>query len=511
MFSKLNARAYVLGPILLIGPIVLGFVLMDKTLGRVPAFFGSLAWISTLGLLLIWENYPEEYALPLQFATWYIFHEAATSKQAPRRRALMMGSIGLITAACFLLKPTLVGTGIAAILVLLWRNELAERSLTRALSDVACVFVGILLALAPVTAYFWSQGVLEAALDAVFRYNLFYSAASPLDRLLSVLSGLGGLPALSGAPALALIAYTETWGQTLQRSRHSSTSSPQAVVGSTPNGNSSRALSPECGSISSLALASLPIELLLVAISGRSYGYYYTAWLPVFGVLCALFARNILSAKPGEKWNPVVRMFLLGAFLPVIIGIPSVVVLTRTSTPITTDVTRAEAVQYVKAHTNSIDSVLMWGAEPGVNFAGQRRSPSRFAYQYALLTTGYTGGPVISDFVRELETDQPALIIDASSSDKITPPIDVDARQQWKPTLVYSLPPEMDEFFQFVDTHYQLAGSLGPDNWQVYTRIYPQAKCGGQAVACEDDRHLPPKLIRPSANAPRGIWGKEVG
>ena len=116
------------------------------------------------------------------------------------------------------------------------------------------------------------------------------------------------------------------------------------------------------------------------------------------------------------------------------------------------------------------NSVLIWGAEPGVNFAAQRRSPSRFAYQYPLLTSGYTGYAMVQGFLLDVETKRPTLIIDASSSDRITPPISIEARAQWKPTMVYYLPPEMEKFFQFVDTHYRLVGGLGPDNWQVYAR-----------------------------------------
>ncbi|MEP6776595.1 MAG: hypothetical protein ABJA50_13450 [Chloroflexota bacterium] len=190
----------------------------------------------------------------------------------------------------------------------------------------------------------------------------------------------------------------------------------------------------------------------------------------MIAVLCALFARNVLGAGAGGKRNAPARISLLCAFLPMIVGVPSIVVLARVSTATSTALTRAEAVQYVKAHTELADSVLMWGAEPGVNFAAQRRSPSRFAYQYALLTSGYTGGPLISVFLREIETGRPTLIIDASPSDGITPPLDSEARKRWRPSLVYRLQAELDMFFQYVDTHYQLAGSLGPDGWQVYVR-----------------------------------------
>ena len=108
--------------------------------------------------------------------------------------------------------------------------------------------------------------------------------------------------------------------------------------------NDSVAVPATVATIAAVALAGLPIELLLVAIPGRSYGYYYTAWLPMIGVLCALFARNMLKRGAGDKRSAPARIALLCAFLPMIVGVPSAAVLARVSTTTSTALTRAEAV-----------------------------------------------------------------------------------------------------------------------------------------------------------------------
>lgn len=459
--------------------IVLGFALMKKALGIVPSLFGSVAWISTLGLLLIWDNYPEEYALPLQFASLYFYYQAERSQQSSRGRALAMASIGILAAACFLLKPTLIGTQLAIALLLVYRSHFAKRRPARILHDLGAVCLGILLVLAPVTAYFSAQGALGEAVDAIFRYGVLYSAAPVVDRLLSVISGLGGLPALSGAPALALIAWARICRHTVQRCGRLLTPDLLPPINANMSNISSTCQSRDGPEIlSTLALITLPIEFLLVAISGRSYGYYYTAWLPIIGVLCALFAYELIGACTDRVARAGVGC--LCALLPVMIGVPAAAVVNRLNTPMWTAMTRAEAIHYIAANTSATDSVLIWGAEPGVNFAAERRSPTRFVYQYPLYTRGYADASIVKRFLREIDADPPSLIIDASSSDRITLPIHNSAQQQWVPVLVYDLPLVMGEVLEYIGSHYEFVGSLGPDRWQVYAGKWGRLYTGGE-------------------------------
>jgi hypothetical protein len=444
--------------------ICLGFALTKQALGVVPALFGSAAWVTTFGLLLIWDNYPEEYALPLQFASLYLFYKAERCEQTSWRRALIWGLIGTLGAACFLLKPTLVGTQIAILLLRMGRGLFVERRPVFLFCDFGAVCLGVLLVLGPATAYLWAVGVLGDGVDAIFRYNFFYSAAPPGDRFLAVLSGIGGLPALSGAPALALIG----WVRICRKALHARRRAPDLVLPTHGNTCKTRPGTSREGHevLSSLALVALPLDLLLVALSGRDYGYYYTAWLPTIGILCAIFGYSFVGSSAGREVGA--RTCCLCSLLTVMVGVPAAAIVARLNTPISTAATRADAVRYIAAHTSPSDSVLIWGAEPGVNFAAQRRSPTRFVYQYPLYTRSYVDSLLVREFLRDIEADPPALIIDASSSDRITPPIDREARNGWVPVLVYDLPSEMHYAFEFIGSHYEAVGSLGPDRWQIY-------------------------------------------
>lgn len=454
--------------------ITLGFALMKQALGVVPALFGSAAWVATFGMLLIWENYPEEYALPLQFASLYLFYKAQRWEQTSWRRVLLWSLIGTLGAACFLLKPTLVVTQLAIILLHVGRGLFVERRPIFLLCHLGAVCLGVLLVIGPATAYLWAVGVLGDGVDAIFRYNFFYSAAPPVNRLLSVLSGIGGLPALAGAPALALIGWVWICRQTLHARRH--LLAPGLVLPTHGNTCKTRPSTNRDGPevLSSLALVALPLDALLVALSGRDYGYYYTAWLPTIGTLCALFAYSFVGS--GARREVLARTCCLCSLLPVMVGVPAAAIIARLNTPVSTAVTRAEAVRYIAAHTSPSDSVLIWGAEPGINFAAQRRSPTRFAYQYPLYTSGYVDSLLVREFLRDIEADPPALIIDASPSDRITPPIDLKARKGWVPVLVYDLPSEMHHAFGFIVTHYEAVGFLGPDRWRIYAPRRLEAK-----------------------------------
>jgi hypothetical protein len=83
----------------------------------------------------------------------------------------------------------------------------------------------------------------------------------------------------------------------------------------------------------------------------------------------------------------------------------------------------------------------------------------------------------VKEFLRDIEADPPALIIDASLSDRITPPIDPAVRARWVSTLVYDLPPQLEQVFRYISSCYAPAGKLGPDGWPVYARIRTGRPC----------------------------------
>ncbi len=75
----------------------LGFVLMERSMRLVPALLGSTMWVLQAGALLLFEggNYPEEFALRVQFAALYLFwlaHRTASN----RWRWYAIGSLAAI-------------------------------------------------------------------------------------------------------------------------------------------------------------------------------------------------------------------------------------------------------------------------------------------------------------------------------------------------------------------------------------------------------------------------------
>ena len=119
------------------------------------------------------------------------------------------------------------------------------------------------------------------------------------------------------------------------------------------------------------------------------------------------------------------------------------------------------AVEYITASTSNNDYVLVWGAEAGINFSSRRQSPTRFVYQYPLYTRGYQSVHMIEEFLDDIRTNEPALIVDTSPSNGRIPPIDVIARQEWKSSHdSYDMLPEMDLVFDYIATRYELKGSI---------------------------------------------------
>ena len=106
--------------------------------------------------------------------------------------------------------------------------------------------------------------------------------------------------------------------------------------------------------------------------------------------------------------------------------------------------------------TTSDDSVLIWGAESITNFESQRRSPTRFVYQYPLYTEGYADERLIEEFLEEIIKNKPRLIID--SRNPLTPLYNFGITS-----------PQIEESINTLRTHYQFRE--GFETWTIYEYV----------------------------------------
>lgn len=408
----------------LVAAALLGYRALRREFGGTAAFVGSLAWLVALPRLFLeygQTSFVEFYALPLQFGALLFVKEIPT---LTTRRAVLVGSLG---GAAFLLKPTLVGVWIAIAIVALVRRR------RDALVPMATIAFGAIVPLAIVVAWAAARGVLGEMVDQAVVYNSAYAAfAAVSERVDAVLSGLR-LTLPSGLAVVAVGAWC------------------YAVL--------TRRFAP---TLLGVALVALPIELAL-STWGRGYHYYFIAWLPSMAILAAFAVSELRRiAHPRIAWPALALAVLAMSVLPALL-------VARLA--LTTDAGRARAAAaYVAANTRPEDTVLIWGSHTEVLFLADRRSPTRYVYQYAALATrGYATPARVEEFLTDLQRARPVLILDASSESFVTPPLDLTGLRAWtSPEPQYAPLPELERVVGFIVANYERAGTEPATGWPLW-------------------------------------------
>jgi hypothetical protein len=394
----------------------------------VPATFGSIAWLVALPRLFLRDgeqtSFVELFALPLQFAT-LAFVARRPELRFSRGESL---AIGILAAFALLLKPTLVGIWIALVLVMVWRER------ARAIGSVMLMAAGGIAVLALFALIFAMRGALDEMVEQALRYNATYSSFAPLaERLGAISEGLRLLSPSGLAPlALAVFAYalaTRRWGVLVL-----------------------------------IAVVALPIEMLL-ATAGRAYNYYFIPWLPAMAVLGAFAAAELRVRLAPSRAVAIIALALL------LMAIQPARLVARLA-PTGDDGTSRAAAAYLRERTQPTDAVLIWGSHAEVLILAERRSPTRFVYQYAALATrGYATPAAVDELLADLAARPPAYIVDASASSFVTPPLDRAAMRAWvSPEAQYAWLPETERIAAFVETNYVREGSLPVSGWPVFRR-----------------------------------------
>ncbi len=417
--------------------VVLSVKTLNRAFGLGAAFFGSVAWLA--GLMLLFTvggpNLQEEYAIPLKFVGLWLFLRCEEEGYYGWRGLLL----GVSGALALLFRQNLIGVHLAIGLYLLLTRTYRRR-LRQLVGEWLWIGLGGAIIVAAVAVYFAANSALGDLIDVAFLYNLTYTGVSLQSKFDSSIAGFNEL-ARSGIGMISVAAWLVGLAFLL----------------------TGRKMPRDTRRLLSLAIVAFPIEVLLTGLSGRGYGHYYQAWLPVIGVLAAFFASCLLitradGVKPDlhvAAWQLALAVAMV--MMPVYATIAGALPIGRTPTAV------AHAADYVREFTQPGDYVLVWGFEPSINFVAHRRSPTKFVQQYPLLTRGYQTPEMLKEFLAEIKVHPPALIIDTSPVNTIIPPINDERREGWKrwgPDAFYAPLPEMDEVFAYLNTNYKERGPL---------------------------------------------------
>jgi hypothetical protein len=301
--------------------------------------------------------------------------------------------------------------------------------------DALPILAGGLLVTGIVVGYFASKGALADFWDQAIVYNFLYANdRTGVDRFSALLSGMNQLVNVGLAP-LALTGWGAAFLLLLFKHER---------------------FSLEARPLLWMAIIALPLDLWLVSLGGRPRVPYFMTLLPTFALFACvtiwLIFDSLLKDIPNYAGAALTVLMVLALWSTFYNDYAELVV---NSTP---DAEYQPLISYIHNNTAPDDTVLMWEAETAYNFASQRRSPTRYAYQYPLYRADYADKQKVTEFLNDIVTNKPRLII-VSSDGKLS-----DYHFGYRDYQVGGL-------MQHIKEQYSEPVPLG--NWLIYTYIGP--------------------------------------
>ena len=404
---------------------LIGYYLIKKSFGTISAVLCSFLWLLTLLAIIGGGNLPEVYALPLQFgALWLAFN--IDLRHLSSWRYFLIGFIGAIA---FLTKPTTIGIWMAIVLYITIKR-LKDRQVRQWIRETLIFITGSLALMVPMAIYFGAHGILPQFWNEAFYYNFFYvsSATGLLNRLAPLIYGIQQLASI-GLFQISMIGYVLAVILVIYKKDIFEKWLPLIIIG----------------------LIDYPIELVLVSLSAETYNHYYITLLPVLtlfaGIVFWVCNLQIINWGILNKAKYIFVVTIIGIFFWSSIGNYISAVSNYKQ------IGGETAIAYIKSTTTPKDYVLLWGAESSINFSAQRRSPTRFVYQYPIYQGGYVDGKMIQEFLADIIKNRPNLIIDTKNPQ--TPIFDFPIH-----TLT------INTAIAYLQSHYHIVRNIG--SWTVY-------------------------------------------
>lgn len=402
------------------------FYLFKKIFGSIPSVISLIFCLLTLGFLIQGGNLTEEYALPLQFLALWLACDINKPNISPWRYFL----IGFIGTLAFFTKQTTIGIWIA-IIFYITLQKFSSRQFKPWIHNLIYLSASSLIFILVVVIFFSIHGAFWEFWNAAFDFNFVYSTpiTGITNRLAPITSGLAPLRR-TGLFQIAMLGYILSIIYIFNEKDEIKQLSPLLYIG----------------------LIGLPIELILVSTSGRTYPHYYIAMLPILSLFAGVVFWVFYSKLSGFKKKYQAYFFII--IMSILLWKPCYSYYNEIIPykPTMDD----QIINYVKNSTTPDESVLFWGAESSINYLTQRKSPSRFVYQYPLYTKGYTDAEMIEEFLNDIIQNRPQLIIDTKNPK--TPLFDFPIHTT-----------TIDNSIKYIKAHYRMKGDIG--SWSIYELI----------------------------------------
>lgn len=361
----------------------IAYRLIKNIFGQIPALMSSLFWLMSLVLILQGGNFTTEYTLPLQFLALWLFTKL--DKYESQKSYFFL--IGLVGAFAFFTKQTTIGLWVGFFIYLAF-YRLSQKQGRQYISEVLWMVLGGLSITLFVFIFFWANGVISQFWDAAFLYNFTYSSRierslffpmfSTFSKRLRPFLISGILPlAITGLVLSVIVLWKNKEGNLFHLIR--------------------------------ICIITLPIELILIFIPSKTFPHYFITLIPTLAIFTASTFHSVSKAATNINIpNSIQYLFFAGI---AIIASWNFFHNYLNQVYIYRKFNDDALIQYAILKTTQNDTVLVWGADPSINYFSKRESPTRFVYQYPLQEENYVTETMIIGFLDDVIHKQPRLVI----------------------------------------------------------------------------------------------------
>jgi len=371
------------------------FVILEKHFSKWVAVVASIVWVANLPPFLGFGNFTTEYTIPLQCLSLFLTIKALEKFNKPY---LSFFVIGLLGGIAFMTKQTSIGLwlsiGLSLVVIMLITKEYKKYS-----SSLAGLMSGAVAVILVVLAWFYYKGIVSDFWDQAFMFNFSYIGRGDSNAVLKLFKFFN--PAQLGEISLYYCSLLAILIATLRFIYK-----PKKLISNPLN------------SILLITIIDFCLEYLLSHMSSNIYEHYLLTFFPsmaiLFGFLLSYLNQHIfvfLSKSNKQKYFVLILVILFSSYP--IINVWEKAIFDRSYNFSLNE----GVIKYVSANSEPDDTLLTWGAETMINFYTKRVAPTRYVYQYPLVTPGYTTEAMVLEFLDDLLTRPPTMLIDSNRPD----------------------------------------------------------------------------------------------
>ena len=193
-----------------------------------------------------------------------------------------------------------------------------------------------------------------------------------------------------------------------------------------------------------LGVISLPLEVIMVSLGGRNFGHYFLTMIPAIILTIALPVWLLINViKEGWKFNNTGLFAIVYTLIFIAIGAWGII-------SFKADIPSAEYTHnlagifkqredindlenYIMQTTQTDDTVLVWHIHLGINFVTNRYAPARMLFPLNLFIPPDKSNTWIDDYLSDLESHTPELILVQRPSSISLPFVDESPEQLCDP------------------------------------------------------------------------------